>query len=80
MSKAEKRVLVIFVLTALGWVFRRGFTIDQWVLPGWANLLGVEDMVHDATVAVVAAIAMFLIPSGKGSDRLLDWKSAESVP
>lgn len=80
MSKAEKRVLIIFIITALGWVFRRGFTIDQMVIPGWASLLGVEDMVHDATVAVVAALAMFLIPSGKGTTRLLDWKSAESVP
>jgi len=80
MSKAEMRVLVIFILTALGWIFRRGFTIDQTVIPGWATLLGVEDMVHDATVAVVAALAMFLLPSGKGKQRLLDWKSAESVP
>jgi len=80
MSKAEKRVFVIFVLTALGWVFRNGFTIDQMVIPGWANLLGVDDMVHDSTVAVVAALAMFLLPSSEGQKRLLDWKSAESVP
>ena len=80
MSKAEKRVLVIFILTALGWIFRRGFTIDQTVIPGWAALLGVEDMVHDSTIAVVAALAMFLIPTGEGQKRLLDWQSAESVP
>ena len=80
MSQAEKRVFIIFILTALGWIFRKGFTFDQTVIPGWSTLLGVEDMVHDATVAVVAAILMFLIPSGKSGKRLLDWKSAESVP
>lgn len=80
MSKAEKRVLIIFIFTALGWIFRRGFTIDQMVIPGWAGLLGVEDMVHDSTVAIVSALIMFLMPSGDGNKRLLDWKSAESVP
>ena len=80
MSKAEKRVLIIFILTALGWVFRKGFTFDQTVIPGWSALLGIEDMVHDATVAIVSAVLMFLIPSGQNNTRLLDWKSAESVP
>lgn len=80
MSKAERRVLIIFIFTALGWIFRRGFTIDQTVIPGWATLFGIEDMIHDSTVAVVAALAMFIIPSGEGQKRLLDWKSAESVP
>jgi solute carrier family 13 (sodium-dependent dicarboxylate transporter), member 2/3/5 len=80
MSKAEKRVFIIFLLTALGWVFRSGFTFDQTAIPGWAALLGVQDMVHDATVAVVGALAMFLTPTGEGHKRLLDWKSAESVP
>jgi sodium-dependent dicarboxylate transporter 2/3/5 len=80
MSKAEKRVLIIFILTALGWIFRKGFTFGQTVIPGWSTLLGVENMVHDATVAVVAAVFMFLIPSGENGKRLLDWKSAESVP
>lgn len=80
MSTAEKRVLIIFVITALGWIFRRGFTIDQTTLPGWASLLGVEDMVHDSTVAVVAALILFLLPSGEGNKRLLDWDSAQSVP
>lgn len=80
MSRAEKSVLLIFILTALGWVFRRDFQIDNWTIPGWATLLGVEDLVHDSTVAIAAALALFMLPAGKSKGALLDWKSAERVP
>ena len=81
MSIGEKRVLVIFLITALGWIFRRDFVFDQAVIPGWGTLLGVGDYVHDSTVAVACAMLLFLLPDGKApGQRLLDWKAAESVP
>ena len=81
MSAGEKRVFVIFLITALGWVFRRDFVFDETVIPGWATLLGVGDYVHDSTVAVACAMFLFLLPEGQlQGKRLLDWKAAESVP
>jgi sodium-dependent dicarboxylate transporter 2/3/5 len=34
---------------------------------------------HDSSVALVAVIAMFLIPNGEAG-RLLDWKTANKIP
>lgn len=80
MSKAERRVLVIFILTAMGWIFRRDFNFGTLVIPGWSTLLGVSEYVHDSTVAIVAALLLFLIPANDSGTRLLDWESASSVP
>ncbi|MEM1135242.1 MAG: DASS family sodium-coupled anion symporter [Bacteroidota bacterium] len=81
MGKAEKRVAIIFILTALGWIFRRDFVFDAVVIPGWASLFGVAEYVHDSTVALTAAVLLFVLPSGKGNqERLIDWKTAERIP
>jgi sodium-dependent dicarboxylate transporter 2/3/5 len=87
MSTAERRVLIIFILTALGWSFRTDFVFNHFTIPGWASLLGVSGFVHDSTVAAVSTLLLFIIPSGVKSQKgenakttLLDWKSAESVP
>ena len=73
MQPGEQRVLGIFLLTGLGWIFR----------DVWAEAMGVEHLVHDATVAVAAALALFVLPAGgsetKGT-RLLDWQQAQTVP
>jgi sodium-dependent dicarboxylate transporter 2/3/5 len=86
-TTAEKRILVIFSITALAWVFRKDFQFDDLIVYGWASRLGIDHLVHDATIAIIAAILMFLIPAGykpgsKRSDikKLLDWKSASQVP
>ncbi|MBD05047.1 MAG: hypothetical protein CME24_11960 [Gemmatimonadetes bacterium] len=70
MQPGERRVLGIFLLTGLGWIFR----------DVWAASLGVEHLVHDATVAVAAALALFVLPSGNKGERLLDWQQAQTVP
>jgi sodium-dependent dicarboxylate transporter 2/3/5 len=81
MSNGEKRVLIIFLLTALGWVFRKDLIIGNFVLPGWGSLLGVADYVHDSTVALFGAILLFLIDDGNGKGvKLMDWKTASNVP
>lgn len=83
-SVMEKRVLIIFIFTALGWIFRRDIVLDDFVIPGWSSLLGIKGYVHDSTVAIISAILLFASPSGKIEDgvkkRILDWKSAATVP
>lgn len=81
MTVGEKRVAFLFLLTAIGWVFRRDFVFDDTVIPGWGSLLGVGEYVHDSTVAVFFGLMLFMVPSAKGKSRpLLTWKEAESVP
>ncbi|MFT7033984.1 MAG: sodium-dependent dicarboxylate transporter 2/3/5 [Cyclobacteriaceae bacterium] len=83
MTSMEKRVLGIFIFTALGWIFRRDIELDQFVIPGWSSLLGIKDYVHDSTVGIISALLLFAVPSGNKvaePKRLLDWKSASQVP
>ena len=68
----EVRTLVVFAITALLWVTRRE------PFGGWSGLLGL-DQAHDGSVALLAVVAMFIVPNGAGG-RLLDWKTAVSIP
>ncbi len=70
--KAEVRVLGVFFITAVAWITR--------VAPmgGWSQFLG-PVRIGDDTVALTAAVIMFLIPDGEG-ERLLDWETAVRIP
>ena len=81
MSRAEKYVLIIFILTALGWMFRKNINIGFFTIPGWSNLLGIDKTVHDSTVAIGTTLLLFLTPVNfKKGEFLLDWKSAVNIP
>lgn len=69
---AEKRVLLIFGLTALAWMTRSE------PFGGWRALLGVPSA-NDASVAFLAVIALFIIRDKKG-DPLITWKEAVAIP
>jgi sodium-dependent dicarboxylate transporter 2/3/5 len=79
MSQGEKGVMYVFLLAVFGWVFREGFVFGQTVIPGWSTLLGLDEFVHDSTVAMFCAILLFIIPADKNK-RLMDWKSASQIP
>jgi len=81
-SAPELRVLIVFMLTALLWIFRSDITISSLVVPGWSNLFPDPGMLHDATVAVAMAALLFIIPSGDKKHRgpLMDWPTALKVP
>ncbi len=81
MSRGEKWVSAIFVLTALGWIFRRDLALGGLVIPGWASLLGVAETTHDSTVAIFASLLLFCIPvSWRKREFLMDWESARQIP
>jgi sodium-dependent dicarboxylate transporter 2/3/5 len=68
----ERRVMIVFGITILAWLTR----IEPF--GGWSTWFGFAEA-NDAVVALIAVVAMFLVPNGRGS-RLLDWESAEKVP
>lgn len=71
MSKQEKRVGLIFVVTALLWI-SRSFLINPW-LP----------QVDDTMIAVFGALLMFITPAGtqKGKgETLMNWSAAKKIP
>ncbi len=65
LSVAEKRVMVIFIATALLWI-TRGIINDA------QNLFKLDDTI----IAVMCAVALFICPSGskdENNDSLLEW-------
>ncbi len=78
---AEVRVLTIFALAALAWVFRAAPS------GGWSLALGqlTDDPVafaagiSDSSIAMLAVVIMFLVPAGNG-ESLLTWKTAVKIP
>jgi sodium-dependent dicarboxylate transporter 2/3/5 len=69
---AEKRVLWVFLITAMLWVCRTA------PLGGWSALLDVPGA-GDSTVALGAVVVLFLLPDGEGG-RMLDWETASRIP
>ncbi len=64
--------MIVFGLTALAWM-TRSEPFGGWKV--WFDL----PQANDASVALLAAIVMFLVPDGKGS-RLLNWERASTIP
>ena len=70
MSIEEKRVLAIFILTALSWIFRPMITN---AFPGMG--------LTDSGIALMGAVSLFIIPTGKGDNScLMTWPHAVSLP
>jgi sodium-dependent dicarboxylate transporter 2/3/5 len=69
---SEKRVLMLFGLTAFCWITR------QAPFGGWSSWLGLPGA-NDASVALLAVVLMAALPNGEGG-RLLRWEAARKIP
>ena len=70
MTVAEKRVAIVFAMAALTWMTRP-------LLNGLPLLAGLSD----AGIAMIAAIVLFLIPSGDSADPyLMKWEIMPKLP
>ncbi len=66
-SVAEKRILVIFICTAL-----------LWITKDLVNKLGFVKL-DDNIIALMGAIALFVFPSGKKGEGLLVWQDTKNM-
>jgi len=74
----ERRVVIVFALTALGWFFREPKVIGDLTIFGLTSLV---PGLTDAGIAVLGGIALFVVPSkGAGSRPLLTWREARRIP
>jgi len=81
MSAGERGVLLVFLLTALAWIFRVDLKLDFVTIPGWASWLGLDDKVSDAAIAMIAGTILFVIPTNlRRGEFLLDWGTAVKIP
>lgn len=78
-SRDERRVAVVFGLMVLLWITRQ-FDLGGGTNLGWAPWLGLDKTVDDATVAVLGTTLLFVIPSERSGERLLDWETARRIP
>jgi len=67
MSLEEKRVMAVFLITAVAWI-TRSFFLEKFI-PG----------IDDTVIAIAAAIALFILP-GEKRGRLMDWEHALRIP
>jgi sodium-dependent dicarboxylate transporter 2/3/5 len=79
-TKEERRVFILFLVLAVLWITRAGIVFNSFSLPGWAQIFKVPAYINDGTVAVFVSILLFIIPSGTGGKRLMDWKTAQKLP
>jgi solute carrier family 13 (sodium-dependent dicarboxylate transporter), member 2/3/5 len=79
MSRGERVVMTVFLLTVVAWVFRADLVLGPLTIPGWSTWAGLE--VHDGTIAVAAALLLFLIPIDLQCGQfVLDWAWAVRIP
>jgi sodium-dependent dicarboxylate transporter 2/3/5 len=67
-SRQEKIVLAVFILTALGWI-TRSFLLQPFF-----------PFIDDTIIAISAGIVLFLLPSGRDKGRILVWEDATRIP
>ena len=68
-SNNEKRVLVIFISTALLWITKDIINVTQSVI-----------RLNDTIIAVIGAVALFICPAeGEKSDSILEWDDTQKM-
>ena len=73
MDTHQKRVLVIFGIVVFLWVFR------SQPFGGWSGFFP-SMKVGDDTIALFGVVLAFVVPSGKGDERVLNWDTAKEIP
>ncbi|GAB3068959.1 SLC13 family permease [Salinicoccus sesuvii] len=69
-TREEVLVLIVFIFAALMWV-TRGFI--------WSEIEATE-LLTDGSIAMIAAVLLFLLPTRRKPGRILDWSVARDLP
>lgn len=65
MSTEEKVVGLVFLTTAFLWVFK------SWIGLGY---------IHDAAISMMATVSLFILPSTRPQQRILEWEDMRKLP
>ena len=80
-SRGEWSVLIVWILTACAWIFCDDISLGLVTIPGWLNLFPESVEIHNGTIAIFAAIVLFVVPVNlKNSEFALDWEWAQKIP
>ena len=77
LSRGEMIAAVVFIATALLWIFREPLTESAWLVARLPALSQLDDTV----IAMLAAISLFFIPvDWRRGTFALDWDTAATIP
>jgi len=80
MSGEERTVLILFIVMALLWLFRRDISAGSLTIPGWSRVFPSPSFIDDGTVAIAVALLLFLIPArSQPGTRLMNWSTATKL-
>jgi len=68
LTSDEKKVIVVFLITAISWI-TRSFLLKKFI-----------PAIDDTIIALVGVVLLFLIPSSKKGEKLMDWQTARKLP
>jgi sodium-dependent dicarboxylate transporter 2/3/5 len=81
LSRDEKIVGIIFMITAFLWFSRSDLVIGNFKFLGWSNLFSHKEYIQDSTVAIMMALLLFFIPTAKEKgNTLLSWEDCKKLP
>ncbi|MCK9307368.1 MAG: SLC13 family permease [Methanoculleus sp.] len=77
-SAGERWTLIVFALTALGWIFEQTKEIDGIVIPGLDMIF---PGIKDSTIAIFGALLLFVLPvDRKKGIFTMEWEWAVKIP
>ncbi|GAB6281802.1 MAG: SLC13 family permease [Ignavibacterium sp.] len=81
-SFEEKIVGLIFLLTAILWIFRIDLELGFITIPGWSKIFKNANFINDGTVAIAMSTILFLIPAKSKikSKRILSADVFKKIP
>ena len=68
LTSDEVKVIIVFLITAISWIVR-SFLLKRFI-PG----------IDDTIIALFGVVLLFLIPSSKKGERLMNWETAVKLP
>ncbi len=81
LKSEEKLVMIVFLLMAFLWIFRKTISIGNFSIPGWSTLIPGAGMVDDGTVAIFCALLLFILPSqSQPETRILNSSAFKTIP
>jgi sodium-dependent dicarboxylate transporter 2/3/5 len=79
-SYEEKWISVLFFTCMILWFTRSDIAFETFTFRGWNHLFTNPKLVDDASVAIAAALLLFLIPSKQNKgEALLEWEDAKKI-
>ncbi|WP_292522504.1 SLC13 family permease [Methanoculleus sp.] len=77
-STGERWTLIVFALTALGWIFAQTKDIGGFIIPGLDMIF---PGIKDSTIAIFGALLLFVLPvNRKEGIFTMDWEWAVKIP